>query len=251
MVIAGLTLLEALRSRVIWLCLLIAFLGFALSIFLQQISIAEGRQIQSGAAAVTFRLGGVFVMISLVISGMLREYADKGTEFFLAMAIDRTSYLLGKLLGYAACSLILAILLCLPLLWSNDLKPVSIWGISLFLELLLMSSVSLFFSATLVQLPLALAAASGFYMLSRITGTLTLIMNGPLSDHRPVSRIADAIFSGIAFLLPDLDLFTKTAWLVYPPESDWNALLPVLCQTVIYLMLTSSAALYDFQRREL
>lgn len=251
MTIAGFTLIEALRSRVLRLALLVAFLGFFFSLFLQQIAITESRQIQSGALAVTARLGGVFVIVSFAVSGMLREYQEKGLEFFLAMAIGRTRYFFGKLMGYAACSLMLSVLLCLPMLWSNAVEPVLIWGISLFLELLLMSSVSLFFSITLVQLPAALVAVSGFYLLSRSMGTLMLIMNGPLSDHGLLQSITDGMISVIGFLLPSLDEFTKTAWLVYPAESNWRELFPVFLQTVIYLMLMSSAALFDFQRREI
>lgn len=250
MTIASYTLIEALRNRMLWIVALIAILGFCLSLFLQQIAIAESRQIQSGALALTIRLGGVFVMSSFVVTGMLREYHDKGLEFFLAMPMDRVSYFLGKLLGYAACSLMLAAILGAPLFWSSTTKTVLIWGISLFFELLTVSSASLFFSLSLKQIPAALAAVFGFYLLSRIMGTLVLIMHGPLSDHGLLHGILDAAISSIGFFLPHLDDFARTAWIVYP-EPGWRDLLPSAAQAAIYVILMSCASLFDFYRREL
>lgn len=250
MTIARYTLIEALRSKVLWLALLLAVLGFGFSLFLQQIAVTESRQIQSGALAMIYRLGAVFILCSFVVSGMLRDYHDKALEFFLAMPMSRASYGFGKLSGYAACSLILSILLCIPLLWSNAAGTVLLWGVSLFLELVLMSSVSFFFAITLTQMPSAFAAAFGFYLLSRAMGTLILIVNGPLAGHDLLRRIGSMVLSAIGFLLPRLDEFTRTAWLVYP-GSDWHELLSVAAQTAIYSVLISSAALFDFYRREL
>ncbi|HQT25175.1 MAG TPA: ABC transporter permease, partial [Burkholderiales bacterium] len=177
-------------------------------------------------------------------------YQEKGLEFFLALSMGRTRYFFGKLLGYASCSLLLAMLFSMPFFLSNSPSAVSIWGISLFLELLLMSAVSLFFSISLTQMPLALAAVSGFYLLSRSMGTIVLIMKGPLANHGLLQGVADRMISLIACLLPTLDDFTRTAWLVYP-EPKWQVLLPVFSQTAIYLLLMCAAALYDFHRREI
>ncbi len=250
MTIARYTLIEALRSKVLWLALLLAVLGFGFSLFLQQISVTESRQIQSGTLAMTYRLGAIFILCSFVVSGMLRDYHDKSLEFFLAMPMSRASYCFGRLAGYAACSLILAMLLCIPLLWSNAAGTVLLWGVSLFLELALMGSVSFFFAVTLTQAPFALAAVFGFYLLARAMGTLILIVNGPLAGHDLPQRIGSMALSAIGFLLPRLDEFTRTAWLVYP-GSGWHELLSVAIQTAIYSILVSSAALFDFYRREL
>lgn len=248
--IARYTLLEALCNRLLWLVLLNIVLGFGFSFFLRQIAVTESHQIQLGTLAVLYRLGAVFVVASFVIAGMLREYHDKGLEFFLAMPMTRAVYFFGKLAGYAACSLLLAVLYALPLVWGNAAGPVLLWGVSLFLELLLVSTVSFFFAITLTQVPSALAAVFGFYFLSRSMGTLRLIMNGPLADHGFFQKIVDMMISGIGFFLPSLDGFTQTAWLVYP-GSNWHELGPVALQTAIYVPLVSSAALFDFYRRNL
>ncbi len=234
----------------LWLILPILLLGLSFSHFLQRTAITESSEIQAGSLALMERTGAVFVMVSFVVGGISREYQEKGMEFFLALPMGRTSYLFGKLLGYACCSLLLAILFTLPFFLSNSPVSASIWGISLFLELALMSCVSLFFSISLTQMPLALAAVSGFYLLSRSMGAIMLIMKGPLAVHGFLEDIADRAISLVSFVLPSLDDFTRTGWILYQ-ETKWQVLLPVLVQTAIYLLLISAAALFDFERREI
>lgn len=248
--IASYTLLEIARSKAFWLVLLLASLGFCFSLFLQQVAVTEARQIQAGTSALIERIGGIFVLVSVVLSGMIRDHHDKSLEFFLAMPMSRADYFFGRLSGYVAFSLMLAVLLSIPLLWNCSGKAVLAWGISLLFELILMSSVSLFFSITLTQMPAALAAVLGFYLLSRSMGALLLIMKGPLADHGILEQAANAVLASIGHFLPRLDEFTKTAWLVYP-GFQWRELLPVAVQTCIYSALMWSAALFDFYRREI
>ena len=247
--IAIYTLLDVLRNRALWLALLLAVVGICLSLFLQQVAVTQSVQIQSGTLALIERTGSVFILVSVVLSGMIRDYHDKSLEFFLAMPISRADYLFGRWSGYAAFSLMLAALLSIPLLWSSPSQTVLIWGASLFFELVLMSSVSLFFSITLTQMPAALAGVLGFYLLSRSMGTLLLIMNGPLADHGLLQKVTNSVLSSIGYFLPRLDEFTRTAWLVYP-SPQWHELLFVAVQTGIYSALMCCAALFDFYRRE-
>jgi len=50
------------------------------------------------------------------------------------------------------------------------------------------------------------------------------------------------------WIVPDVSLFTQTEWLVYG-SADWAQLLPVFAQAMIYLILLSSVALFDFYRK--
>jgi hypothetical protein len=51
----------------------------------------------------------------------------------------------------------------------------------------------------------------------------------------------------VAVLLPDLDVFTQTGWLVY--GGGMQDLVPIVMQTVIYVGLLSAAALFDLYRK--
>ena len=58
--IAFYTLLEALRNRLTWLLLLVAFIGIGLSGFLNELALTESRQIQVALLAAFLRFSAVF-----------------------------------------------------------------------------------------------------------------------------------------------------------------------------------------------
>ena len=74
---------------------------------------------------------------------------------------------------------------------------------------------------------------------------------GPLIDVTSVSQQALQWFiDAIALVLPNLDQFTATDWLVYHSATP-IALVPILGQSVIYLLLLSAAGLFDLYRKNL
>jgi hypothetical protein len=52
----------------------------------------------------------------------------------------------------------------------------------------------------------------------------------------------------LTWLLPDLHRFTQTEWLAHNTGS-FELLLPVMIQSMIYLVLLSAVALFDFYRK--
>ena len=95
--IAQFTLLEALRTRLLWLVL--AALGSLVlaSLFVQQLAIAETVRVQTGFLAASVRLAVVFVLCLHVASSMAREFNDKGIELLLSLDLPRAGYFFGKL----------------------------------------------------------------------------------------------------------------------------------------------------------
>jgi hypothetical protein len=57
------------------------------------------------------------------------------------------------------------------------------------------------------------------------------------------------LINAIAYLLPDLDRFTRSDWLIYGVEI--NTVMFVLLQTVIYLAVLFAAGLFDLYRKEI
>lgn len=248
--IARYTLLEALRNRMLGLVLLLVLGGFGLSLFLGQEAVTEAQALQAAFLATLFRLAAVFVVCAFIITSMVRENNDKVLELFLALPLPRASYLLGKLLGFGGLAAALALLVSLPLYLFSPPSKVLLWTASLACELLIVAVASLFCVITLTQILPAFAAVTAFYLLSRSIATLLLIGEGPLSEPTWSQKAINLILSAIAFLLPDFARFTQAAWLVYPGVS-WSALLPIAAQSLIYLALVGSAALFDFYRKNL
>ncbi len=247
--IARHTLLEALRNRLLWLALILAVAGLAFAQFLQQVAIAESNQIQAALFAALLRAGAVFVLASFVVTSMVREFSDRVTELILSRPLLRSSYFLGKLAGYAAVALALALISSLPLALFAPAARVALWGLSLACELLLVTAFALFCVLTLTQVMSALAAVAGFYLLSRSISALQIMAANPLSDALSLDqKVVNFVIDAIAFLLPGLDRMTQTAWLLYaaPGAAEIGQL---LAQTAVYALLLCGAALFDLQRK--
>jgi ABC-type transport system involved in multi-copper enzyme maturation permease subunit len=247
--IARYTLLEALRNRLLWLALILVAAGLVFTQFLQQVAITESNQIQAALLAAFLRVGAVFMLAGFVITSMVREFNDKVMELILSRPLRRGSYFFGKLSGYVAVALALALLASLPLALFAPAPQVALWGLSLACELLIVTAFALFCVFSLTQVMSALAAITGFYLLSRSISALQIIAASPLSDDLSLGqKVVNFVIDAIAFLLPGLDRMTQTSWLIYgpPPAADIAQLLE---QTAVYTLLLCGAALFDLQRK--
>jgi ABC-type Na+ efflux pump permease subunit len=246
--LARLTLLEAVRNRLVWLAAIVALTAFGLAQFLNQVAITESREIQSALLAALLRVTTVFIAAAFVITSMVREWSDKVTELLLSLPAPRSTYFFGKFAGYAALALILAPLSAIPLLLLAHPAGIALWTFSLFCELLIVIAVSLFCVLSLTQVVPAFAAVAGFYALSRSMAAIQLISSAPLQDPTLPDRIANQIVALLALLLPALDRMTQTTWLWEPGEGS-AALVAVFAQTLIYLVLICTASLFDLYRK--
>jgi ABC-type Na+ efflux pump permease subunit len=247
--IARYTLLEALRNRLLWLALMLVAAGLAFTQFLQQVTITESVQIQAALLAALLRIGAVFILAAYVVTSMVREFNDKVTELILSRPLRRSSYFFGKLAGYAAVALALALISSLPLLLFVPAARVALWCLSLACELLLVTAFALFCVFSLTQVMSALAAVTCFYLLSRSISALQIMAANPLSDTLSAGqKVVNFVIDAIAFVLPGVDRMTQTGWLIYaaPTAAD---VAQVLAQTAAYALLLCGAALFDLQRK--
>lgn len=243
-----LTLLEALRTRLPWLVVILIFASLGAAKFLDQVAIIEARQIQATLLAELFRLAAVFVVVVFVVTSMVREAGDKVSELLLSQAEPRSAYYFGKLAGYSMVAALIAITFSLPLALFAPNAGLILWTVSLICELTLMAAASLFCVLSLTQVVPAISAAAGFYLLSRSLATMQLITASSLI-HDPTwsDQIMNGIVSAIALLLPSLDRMTLSSWLVTMP--DLHMLASVLGQAALYLALLAGASLFDLYRR--
>ncbi|TSA15768.1 MAG: ABC transporter permease [Betaproteobacteria bacterium] len=247
--IARYTLLEALRNRLLWLALILVAAGLAFTQFLQQVAITESTQIQAALLAALLRVGAVFMLAGFVVTSMVREFNDKVTELILSRPLKRRSYFLGKLAGYTAVALALALIFSLPLTLFAPVVQVALWGLSLACELLLVTAFALFCVLTLTQVMSALAAVAGFYLLARSISALQIMAANPLSEGTSIGQsVVNFVIDAIAFLLPGIDRMTQTGWLIYAGPTT-TEVLQVLAQTAAYALLLCGAAMFDLQRK--
>jgi len=248
--IAFYTLLEALRNRLTWLIVLIAFIAIGLGGFLNELALTESKQIQVALMAAFLRFSAVFLLATFVVTSMVRESNDKGLELLLALPLPRAAYLLGKLTGFAVLALIPALLFGLLTIFFTAPAQTAMWTISLVCELWIVAAFSMLCVLTFNQIMVALSAAMGFYLLARSIDTLQLIGNDPLAAHTASQQVIQFVVNACSAVLPHLDQFTRTEWLVYH-TGNWSALSMLLGQSAIYFALLSGAALFDLYRKNI
>jgi Cu-processing system permease protein len=247
--LAGITLIEAVRNRLLWLAAIVVGIALGLAQFLNQVAITESLQIQAALLAALLRVAAAFILATFIITSMVREANDKVTELMLSQPAPRSSYFLGKFAGYALVAVILALTFALPLALFAPTAGLIAWAASLVCELLIVTSVSLFCVVSLTQVLSAFAATAGFYFLARSMTAMQVIAGASLTSEHTFADIGiNWIVNAIALLLPSLDRMARTDWLVDagPGIGETMALLG---QSAIYVVLIASAALFDLHRK--
>lgn len=242
------TVLEAIRNRLLWVVAAVMVATLGLAQFLNQVAITESVEIQASIAAALLRLAAVFIVVTFVITAMVRESNDKVTELILSQAAPRSAYFLGRFAGFSLVAVTVALLFALPLGLFSPAARLVLWTGSLVFELLVMVSVSLFCVLSLTQVLSAFAATAGFYLLSRSMAAMQVIASAPLAEHRLTDNVVAGIVNAIALLLPSLDRMTQTAWLVDTPP-DARLIFEIVMQSLLYVVLIASAALFDLHRK--
>lgn len=249
--IAAYTVLEASRNRLLWLVFAFMATGAVFAEFIGDVAITESEQTQAAFLGALLRACAVFMVALFVITSMLRDFNDKGVELVLSLPIPRASYCLGKMLGYSAVAAMTAATYSVCLLLYAPPAQTLLWGVSLTCELLIVTAFSVLCLFTFTHVTLALSTVMGFYVLSRSISAFRAIAESPLLTSDSLGQqFLHGFVSGLAYVLPSLERFTLTDWLVYA-TGTWQSLMPIFVQTVIYLLLIVAAALFDLYRRNL
>ncbi len=249
--IAHVTVQEGVKTRLLPLILGVLAVGVVLSSFAGTLAVIEAEQIESGILASFLRFSGVMVAALFVLNSQVREFNDKGLDLVLALPIPRSGFFFGKLAGFSVIILAITLLFTVTLLFYAPAYQVMLWGISLFFELLIIVTLSLFCLFTFNQVPAAFSMVFAVYLLSRVTASLILVGQGPIMPRYALSNmLMNQTIEGLAFVLPALDRFTKSEWLIYGTGSVAD-LGFVAVQGVIYVTLLSAAALIDFYKKNL
>lgn len=247
-ILARLVLLEARRSALPWLAAAGIAAALVLAAFLSSVALTEGRELRVAVIAALLRACAVFLVAAHVAASVQREIDDKGLEQMLSLPLPRAVQYLGRLAGFAACGALLAVVFAVPLAPWTAPGPLLVWTVSLALECGLVAATALFFSMGLAQVVGAISATLALYVLGRAMAAIQAIAAGPLGDESLAGRLAAHLADALAFVLPRLELVTRTDWLLYglPQDADWAWALAGL---LAYAVLVGAAGLFDFYRR--
>ena len=247
--IAKFTLIESIKNRLFTLVLIGVVSLFGLTQFIGELSVTETTQIQSAITGMVLRLFAVFIICIFVITSTIREFNDKGFELIISLPVDRYSYLAGKMLGFCLLGVFIAIIVCIPLALIGNTLQLILWCFSLICELWILTALSLLCLITFKNVTTALSSVVAFYLLARTISTIQLIGGSPILETAEFShKIINMVVDIIAVLLPGLDQFSKTEWLVYGGGGSSEYMF-IVGQTVIYVVLLFAAACFDLHRK--
>ena len=247
--IARYTLLEAVRTRLPELAAAAIVLLIAASFFVQQIAITESVRMQAATYGAGMRLAAVFIAGLYVLASTIREFNDKGLDVALALDVPRGHYILGKLAGFLVLGALLAAAVSLPLAFLAPPEAALQWGLSLALELGIVIALGLFCIVTFNQLMAAAGFLLAFYLLARTLTAIRLMSAHPLTGADTVShRFIELLVDGLALVMPALDQWTRTAWLLNQ-LAPWPEIGELAGQTVLYVALLTAATMFDFYRK--
>ncbi|MCK5877890.1 MAG: hypothetical protein KAG43_09660 [Candidatus Marithrix sp.] len=249
--LATLVILEALRTRFFTVVSTLLVIGFGLSIFIGQIAIVETVTYQSSLLAAFLRLSAVYIISLFVIASMVHEFHNNSIYLWLSLSLQRSSYFIGKFSGFALVALVTAILFGIALLIYVPYLQVGLWSLSLFCELLMVTAVSLLCVLTFHQTVPAFSMVLGFYILARSISAIQLMAQSSLSHSQSwVDQFINSLIELLSMLLPNLENFTQSEWLVYH-TGNFNSLIEILIQTSIYVTLLICMSLFDLYRKNL
>lgn len=237
------TLLEAWRTRILLVWLAVVLIAVLIAGFGAQLALTESARFRLVWLGVGLRLAALVLLTFFVASSLLRERDERRTEFILGFALARRDYLLAKLIAAAMLAALFAASAAGVLLFAE--ARVAAWGMTLWLELILIAALAIFASMTMSSIAAALSFVFTFYLLARIwPGLVYLSSVSPFADQYATLGAAARMFGT---LLPRVDLYTRSEWLLGAPAD----IAPMaIVHAFAYGVLLLAAALIDLRRRE-
>ncbi|MCP3984698.1 MAG: ABC transporter permease [bacterium] len=249
-VLAGHTLRDAIRNKVLYVLLMFALLMIGMGMLLATLSYVERDRILQDVALSSIRLFGAAIAIFIGV-GLVHREIDRRTIFtILSKPVSRADFLVGKYLGLVATLWLMLAAMSIGFVGVSLVADAPI-GPSTFaalgavgLELAVLVAIATLFSCFATPF-LAGCYSLGFYLIGHITRDLRAI--GEASDSE-MMRTATAWLHRI---LPDLESFNWTIEAVHQlpistSEFAWAAVMGV-AWCVAFLTVASLV----FERRDL
>ena len=223
--------------------------------------------VETQAMTVTYAAGVarlILVMgLTVFVCFHIRNAFDtREIDVMLSRPITRYNLVLSYWLGFAGVALLLVVPVALILTWLSAFRDAEghwhllqgagllAWTGSMLLESFLVVALALFAAFTLRSGVSAVMATLGFYVLSRMMGFFVITMqSGMLFREQEVNIAAKWLLTVISVVIPRLDFFAKTDWLVNALKSPQEITLYVI-QAAVFIPVLVIAAMADFKRKQ-
>ena len=245
-------LLTALRD---WLfaALMVGIIACALvAHMLGSTALIETQEMTLSYSTASARVVIVIGLIVFTCFHVRNAFETKEIDVFLSRPITRSSLVFSYWLGFAALAVLLVIPLLALVLSQGILSQHGflVWAASLLEECLLIIAVALFCAFTLKSAVTSVMVSMGFYVLARMMGFFIATTNSAfLFDIRWVNILFVYVLKGVSVIMPRLDFFAKSDWLIYGVRQPADVNL-FLLQGLVFTPLLIFATIADFRRKQ-
>jgi ABC-type transport system involved in multi-copper enzyme maturation permease subunit len=212
-------------------------------------------EVQEMTLSYTAASARIVVMTGLIVFACFHvrnAFDTKEIDVFLSRPITRSSLIFSYWLGFATVALLLVIP-TIGMVAAQGLiskKGFFFWSISLLIECWTVVAISLFASFTLKSAVTSVMASMGFYVLARMMGFFMAITHsGFLFEQRWLNIILTTILKVVSTIMPRLDFFSKSEWLIYGLKQIDDLEL-FATQAAVFVPLLIFATIIDFKRKQ-
>lgn len=222
----------------------------AVSVLIAVSTIVEGRQTGLAYAGELYRASLILGLVIAVCFHIRKLHDSREIEAILTRPISRAAFVVSYFGAFALVASVLAVL-TVPLLmiaFGAHGAGLAEWTASMALESWIVVALALFCGMALDSATAAVLVSLGFYLLGRTAEFFLAIArsgNGT-SNNEVLNWSNQIVMTAISAIMPRLDLFGQSRWLVYGPGGDWDASI-LLLQVAIYVPLLLLATTRDLR----
>lgn len=203
----------------------------------------------TAAAARVIIMVGVIVFIGF---HMRNAFDAREIDVLLSRPISRTTLVLSYWVGFAAVAacLVLPTVILVAAVGTLNQTGFWVWSVSLLLESWLVVSIALFAALTIKSGVGTVLSSLAIYALSRMMGffLMTTTTTSVFKDQT-MNEGTLWVMKSIAMVVPRLDFYAKSNWLIYGAKSYEEVYL-FLIQSAIFIPLLIAASVIDFKRKQ-
>ncbi len=239
-------LLTAQRDRLFFALAISILASVTLAIFLGSNSVSEQSETSMVFAASVLRAVLMLGLTIFTAFSISRFFDNREIDLMLVRPVSRASFVFSFWIGFSMVALLFVIFssVLLFLFSTPNMEGFLFWSTSLLLESITIMALTMASALILRSAVSSVLLTLGFYILSRLGGFIMMIVTKPGSHG-----FENDIFYAISSIIPRLDFFAKTEWLVHG-IGESGEIIRFMLQAVIFIALLLGIAIYDFKRKE-
>ncbi|MDX2074473.1 MAG: hypothetical protein SFX19_08955 [Alphaproteobacteria bacterium] len=243
-------LLTAMRDWLFWVLLAGVLSAASIAGLLGSTAFLETQEMTITYAAGSSRVMLMLGLIVFVCFHIRSAFDTKEIDVILSRPISRGTLIVAYWLGFmlVACILLLPIVAVVGLIGVPNKTGFFYWALSLLMEAGVVVSLALFSAFALRSAVTSVLGCMGLYVVSRMMVFFVMTAENPMFNNIQYIWLR-FLLQGISSLVPRLDFFGKSEWLIYGLKTgtEWHLF---AIQAVIFVPLLLVAAIMDFKRKQ-